>query len=505
MLLESISKSKAADRKEDALINSILADRQAGRRQSQKSTSALPEKSAGRSRASSVPEDIPLIPDGDFAEVARRLLLKLDEKRSGQITKSQIARAIENPSFNGSQDAQALAALYKGFDSLAGLSGNPLRIMRTSVSAADLNVYAQISKPQLARRHDAEQMKDWIHQSFSKLDTDNSGNLTRAEFEKALADPQASAADRKMLETVDKYYKEIPPFRQNEVAPQDFDAFAKRCLKDSTFAALVTTITKACKKVNDGQKPEISHDLYADSKNPLKSISPDAIKQGGVGDCYFLATLASTAAAHPQTIKDAIKDNGDNTYTVTFAGAQDNPITIKAPTEAEQGLYNHASTYGLWASVMEKAFGAYCQEHFWRRNAFRNPGGGYTPSEGANGGGYTSKATRLLTGHDADTRSTLLHFQSTIAADLTKAFSPDSPKAVMAEIWYANLLYGLRTANNFHKLHAYSITGFAPDRRGGGLLTIRNPWALGNNTADGTITLPLDKLMSNFTSLTIER
>jgi len=43
----------------------------------------------------------------------------------------------------------------------------------------------------------------------------------------------------------------------------------------------------------------------------------DAI-QGGVGDCYFIATLSSLAGSDPAIIKQAITDLGDGTYAVRF-------------------------------------------------------------------------------------------------------------------------------------------------------------------------------------------
>ncbi len=49
---------------------------------------------------------------------------------------------------------------------------------------------------------------------------------------------------------------------------------------------------------------------FANKDNPLKSISSDAINQGGVGNCYFQSVLASVADKRPELILDMIEDQG---------------------------------------------------------------------------------------------------------------------------------------------------------------------------------------------------
>ena len=45
---------------------------------------------------------------------------------------------------------------------------------------------------------------------------------------------------------------------------------------------------------------------------------PADVAQGNLGDCYFLATLASLAQNQPDKIKGMIRDNGDGTFSVRF-------------------------------------------------------------------------------------------------------------------------------------------------------------------------------------------
>jgi hypothetical protein len=65
------------------------------------------------------------------------------------------------------------------------------------------------------------------------------------------------------------------------------------------------------------------------------------------------------AKTHPEKIRDAIKDNHNGTYTVSFPGAKGEKFTVDAPTQSELGLYNGGTKYGTWAAIMESAFGKY--------------------------------------------------------------------------------------------------------------------------------------------------
>src|SRR5262249_2412454 len=111
----------------------------------------------------------------------------------------------------------------------------------------------------------------------------------------------------------------------------------------------------------DQRIADSNHHLFADKDNPLESIKPEAVLQGRINDCPFLADLAALAGTPDgkQAIKDMIHANADGTYTVTFPGAPDQPITVAAPTDSELAYYAGGSDCGTWASVLEKAYGKY--------------------------------------------------------------------------------------------------------------------------------------------------
>ena len=97
--------------------------------------------------------------------------------------------------------------------------------------------------------------------------------------------------------------------------------------------------------------------------NPLFSSSGPSkndVRQGGVGDCYFLAGLSATAKTNANRIQQSVVDLGDGTFAVQFFSGgspryyrvdADLPASGTTPTYAKLGAGN-----SMWVAVMEKAF-----------------------------------------------------------------------------------------------------------------------------------------------------
>ena len=85
------------------------------------------------------------------------------------------------------------------------------------------------------------------------------------------------------------------------------------------------------------------------------------IAQGAVGDCYFLASLASIAQNHAGTIEQSITALGDGTYAVRFY-RNGSPVYLRIdadlPVYSSGALtYAKASPQGeIWVPLMEKAY-----------------------------------------------------------------------------------------------------------------------------------------------------
>ncbi len=412
--------------------------------------------------ASSIPENVercdwsPVELLGkDFAAVAKTVLDKIDRSRTGHVNKEQLAQALEDPSFEG-QEAQALAALYRNFNWFQFL---PTHSQQNAIDAKDLDEYQKI------------QAAYWKRQLVARETRASNNNEAHSEKNKGT------------LQAIKDFYHESIKSIEDGMGP------VEKWYEDE----LVNRVLMTCESVHAGQMSSISRELYADKGRPTSSIVAAAITQGYIGDCYFEASLAAVAKNHPKTIFDSINDNHNGTYTVTFPGAKNEPITIKSPTQAEQGLYNHASRYGIWASVMEKAYGEYCRRHFWRRSIF-NLTGGHTPAEGAAGGGY-HPTIALLLGRSAKNYD--LTSPMFIKEKLTDAFTHGATRAVIARP-YTTFLPG-STLDKFRTVHFYTVLGFTPNAKDDSLVTV---W----DSVDGEQRdVTLKTFMKNFNEVWIEQ
>lgn len=244
--------------------------------------------------------------------------------------------------------------------------------------------------------------------------------------------------------------------------------------------------------------------LFADTKNPLDSIRPEAIEQGMIGDCYFLAAMSSLAASPhwKQKILDMIKTNRDGTYTVTFPGAPEEPITIKAPTDAEMTLFARDRGYGTWPAVLEKAYGVYCKRDFSRRGLTPNEMQGFLDSEGADGGSIFNAGLKILTGRDVNRAYTAFNSEESLHKILSTAFEDDNP--VVATTFGNIFDHTGYTDDGLLRFHEFGVLGYDPQTK---TITIRNPWGhtgwYGDRGKDGVFKMNLSKFRSAFGKIAI--
>ena len=92
--------------------------------------------------------------------------------------------------------------------------------------------------------------------------------------------------------------------------------------------------------------------LARNSTQDLGNFDPYSLMQGSLGSCTLLAAIASQAEVNPQVLRDMIRDLGEGQFEVTFPGEP--PVQVSL-NDSERALA--ASADGLWAAVLEKAFG----------------------------------------------------------------------------------------------------------------------------------------------------
>ncbi|MBM7845303.1 WXG100 family type VII secretion target [Herpetosiphon giganteus] len=71
-------------------------------------------------------------------------------------------------------------------------------------------------------------------------------------------------------------------------------------------------------EVRNPEYRKVDKPAFAKGSGDSDAIAFDDVNQGLIADCYLMAGLAAIAKTNPDVIRNAIRDNGDGTYTVTF-------------------------------------------------------------------------------------------------------------------------------------------------------------------------------------------
>jgi hypothetical protein len=209
------------------------------------------------------------------------------------------------------------------------------------------------------------------------------------------------------------------------------------------------------------------------------AVDPSDVDQGQLSDCYLVASLGGLALRNPDLIRNAVRDNGDGTYTVTFyeegfwwwEGYDKVEITVNAEVPMVDGkpLYMQPGEEGeMWPMLVEKAYAE------WK--------GGYDEIEQ----GGAADALEALTGQESDYDDDFDGLADAWArGDVVTLASADDKGH--------GPLYQDGTLNTNHE---YFVTNVDRDK---GTVTLRNPF--GYDETD-PITLTFEQVEDHFTQMT---
>jgi len=220
------------------------------------------------------------------------------------------------------------------------------------------------------------------------------------------------------------------------------------------------------------------------------------IKQGVLGDCWFLASLASMAYANPNSIKSMVVDFGDGTYGVRFGSTfyrVDNDLPVSRYGDQVLSYTAFGRGGSMWAPVIEKAFAFH-----------RVPGANsYSSIEG----GFTIDAYNAF--QLPETGAIAFHsFYSfglpafanaaSLGAGIKGLLYPPNPNTRYA----VTIGIHISTSRYLISNHQYVVTGVELDGLTGEVVNVhlRNPWQIdGGATAygnpnDGDIVISIDEL-----------
>ena len=215
------------------------------------------------------------------------------------------------------------------------------------------------------------------------------------------------------------------------------------------------------------------------------------IKQGSVGDCYFVSSLAESALRNPSAVSNMFVVNGDGTYTVRFYNAgQAEYVTVDSylPTNSGGGLiyanmgsaYNNSSNE-LWVTLAEKAYVQANQFGWIRPGLTGNGQNAYTAIEG----GYIYAALGHVTGQSTTP------FAWTTSAGSFNTF---------VNAWNAGKGIGFATVQTPPDAtivgnHAYAAIGYDSVNQ---TVTLYNPWGAVYSGKAVTVTLTWAQIQQNF-------
>ena len=117
------------------------------------------------------------------------------------------------------------------------------------------------------------------------------------------------------------------------------------------------------------------------------------IRQGRLGDCYFLATLGALVHRNPKDVSRLVRREADGSFYVKFPDGE--PVRVRLVSDTEIALASFADGQGLWLNVLEKAYGELVERSLARRGIAEDA------IDAVGDGGHPTAAMTLFTGRDA--------------------------------------------------------------------------------------------------------
>ena len=207
--------------------------------------------------------------------------------------------------------------------------------------------------------------------------------------------------------------------------------------------------------------------LYGTAGGP----SSADMRQGAVGDCYFIAAMGSIADTDPQAIESMFIDNGDGTYTVRFYAQNavgtyvPDYVTVNSTLPANGDgslLYAGVGADGAyWLPLLEKAYAQ------WNQTGQEGRDGSNTYA--ALSGGYMFTVDQQVLGCAA---TTINPAAGNLAAEQTVIADLQAGEAVTAAI-FADSNAALFNQLSLVNQHGYEVAGYDPASQ---TFLPKNPW-----------------------------
>lgn len=232
--------------------------------------------------------------------------------------------------------------------------------------------------------------------------------------------------------------------------------------------------------------------VFSQGAGDSHAVDYDDIAQGGLSDCYVVGGIGAVAAQNPELIKNAVRDNGDGTYTVTFyekdngflgigAHYEKKEITVSGDfsDKAVQGSGDFTNSKGekaeIWPKIVEKAYAQYK--------------GGY---DAIDHGGNSAEIMSLLTGKDATQHSDLADGDYSFE-DMKQDFDSGDAIVLGTPDNFEGVDKKTANKNGLVDWHVYTVVGVGTDAKGQQYVEVYNP-----HGTEGIKRIPYDEAMKSF-------
>ena len=219
---------------------------------------------------------------------------------------------------------------------------------------------------------------------------------------------------------------------------------------------------------------EVTWKPVQDGKLFVDGVNFDDVVQGSIANCYMVGAFSAVAQANPDTIKNAIKENADGTFTVRFyeqnyGGAMkavevtvDRDLPTTSMGSARYGKGRESKE--LWVGVLEKAYAQ------WK--------GGY---ETIGNGGFPGEVVSALTGKSTSYSSTTYGDANVLFTNIQKGAANHKP---MTSPTYGKDSGVDYSGTGVYAWHVYTVLG-AVEENGTRFVQLRNPWGSTEPGSDG--------------------
>ena len=413
----------------------------------------------------------------------------LDKNQDGVLTKEELIDSIEDRRLVDATESGLLAGFYAHFDRLSGLS--PTFWGGKKFDRDTLKVLLETVKKSELALHIVRTSWQWTSSSEpAEFGLDFEKGCIKQSLLKASGNPHKSAAADKSIQYLLANFEHASV---NGVVTNASLGNYYRKFRASNDEFKITFLIEDCLEMAQSLKADKhSQSLYWHKNEPLLDIRGDNVIQGVAGDCTFKSALSCLANSRPESIVKMIQQKSADTYSITFPGFK--PVDVKAPSLAEQVLYEPDVHSGLWLNLLEQAYGILADRLDEKKQFV-----GLPFEEKTHLFWRPSDAIGFLTGH----KTKRLFFadvnENDAMRELRKAFSSSVKPIVIAG-----------TAEPHDKIlwqsHSYSVEKLIPASGSKGeMLVLRNPQGENKGSIGADLTFTPHQFWANFAEVSIEQ